>query len=279
MHGDEINGIAAALRLPRYIDYTTLKGNLIIVPIQNPAGYEFKSRLNPFDPIDPDWVHPGKKTGPYSQRMKYVLNQLTASADCVMDLHTAGRGGTNNPLIYVPPEIGNNAGKQSLHLALAFGGDRIVYGTDEDDYGWPVKFAMPFVAVREGKAGLYIEAGSGGAGIPEERFVDYFITGVLNVLKAMEMLEGKVIEQGERIVVDPRIEHDHILRAPNGGIFIPMIQIGEKVTPGQLLAKIHCIPEGEEKITAPVEGLVTYLQRSGPTAKSDKLMSVSSSED
>jgi predicted deacylase len=278
MHGDEINGIAAALRLPKHIAHTNLKGNLIIVPLQNPAGYEFKARLNPFDPIDPDWVHPGKKTGPYSQSMKYILNQLAARADCVMDLHTAGRDGTNNPMIYVPPEIGNGAGKRSLSLALAFGGDRIVYGTTEDEYGWPVKFAMPFVAVREGKPGLYIEAGSGGAGIPDERFVNYFITGVLNVLKTMEMLKGEITDQGERIIVDPSIEQDRMLRAPVGGIFSPKIQIGETVMPGQLLAEIHCIPEGEEQITAPVGGLITYLQRSGPTTKGDQLLVISSSE-
>ncbi|MFX1514110.1 MAG: hypothetical protein ACFFCQ_16140 [Promethearchaeota archaeon] len=46
--------IEAALRLPKHINYANLKGNLIIVPLQNPAGYEFKARLNPFDPIDPD---------------------------------------------------------------------------------------------------------------------------------------------------------------------------------------------------------------------------------
>lgn len=210
--------------------------------------------------------------------MKYILNQLAATADCVIDLHTAGRDGTNNSMIYVPPEIGNSAGKRSLELSLAFGGDRIVYGTSEDDYGWPVKFAMPFVAVREGKTGLYIEAGSGGAGVPEERFVNYFITGIRNVLKTMGMLEGEIKEQGERIVVDPCLERDQILRAPVGGIFNPLIQIGDKVKPDQLLAKIHCIPEGEEKITAPVGGLITYLQRSGPTAKADQLLVISPSE-
>ena len=66
--------------------------------------------------------------------MKYILNQLAATADCVIDLHTAGRDGTNNPMIYVPPEIGNSSGKRSLELVLVFGGDRIVYGTSEDAY-------------------------------------------------------------------------------------------------------------------------------------------------
>ncbi|MFX1514111.1 MAG: hypothetical protein ACFFCQ_16145 [Promethearchaeota archaeon] len=55
--------------------------------------------------------------------MKHVLNQLVTTADCVIDLHTAGRDGTNNPMIYVPPEIGNGTGKRSLERSLAFGGE------------------------------------------------------------------------------------------------------------------------------------------------------------
>ena len=74
-------------------------------------------------------------------------------------------------MIYVPPESGNGAGNRSLELAKKFGGDRIVFGVKEDDYGWPVRNAMPFVAVREGKIGLYAEAGVGGAGIPDNRYV------------------------------------------------------------------------------------------------------------
>ncbi|MFX1514112.1 MAG: succinylglutamate desuccinylase/aspartoacylase family protein [Promethearchaeota archaeon] len=90
-------------------------------------------------------------------------------------------------------------------------------------------------------------SGSGGAGVLEDRFVNYFITGVLNVLKTMGMLEREIREQGERVVVDPYIEKDQSIQAPVGGIFNPKVQIGDKVKTGQLLAEIHCISEGEEK--------------------------------
>jgi len=277
-HGDEINGIEAVLRLSRNIDYQKLNGRLTLVPIQNPAGFEFKSRLNPYDPIDPDWVHPGSAEGSYIQRLKHHLTKLAAQADCVIDLHTAGRGGTNNPMIYVPPEIGNGAGKRSLELALAFGGDYIIYGSREDVYGWPVQNAMPFVAVREGRAGIYSEAGSGGAGVPEDRFVNYFLTGVENTLKVLGMLEGEVIEQGERHVVDPLADLDHTVRAPIRGIFNPNVQVGASVNQGQKLAEIHGIPEGVEQIKSPITGIITYIQIFGPTTIDDKLFVISSTK-
>jgi predicted deacylase len=275
-HGDEINGIEAVLRIPQEIDINKLVGSLTLVPIQNPVAYKFRTRLNPYDPIDPDWVSPGDPMGTYNKRVKHLLDQLASSADCVIDLHTAGRGGTNNPMIYVPPEIGNGAGENSLKLSKVFGGDRIIQGAQEIDYGWPVQFAMPFIAVRKGKMGLYPEAGEGGAGTPEEKFVKYFVTGVFNVMKMLNMVEGKVVLQGERIIVDPLKEKAQSARANKAGIFNPYVQIGEKVQKGQLLGEIHVIPKGIEQITAPIGGLVTWLGCFGPTAKGDRLVTVSS---
>ena len=276
-HGDEINGIEAAWQIGHKVDYTELKGSLTVVPLQNPAALQYRSRLNPFDPIDPDWVHPGDPCGSYIQRVKYILNDLASGADCVIDLHTSGISGTNNPMIYVPPEIGNGAGKRSLELSLAFGGDRIVYGKKEEDYGWPVKFAMPFVAVREGRAGIYSEAGHGGSLIPEERFVKYFVTGVFNVMRKMGMIEGEIVEQGERLVVDPVSEGEQTVQAPAEGIFKPVVQVGERVQKGQLLAEIHIIPEGLEEVISPLDGLITYLQLFGPTAEGDRMVTISPS--
>ena len=275
IHGDEINGVEAILRIQRQLDFNDVKGELILVPVQNPAGYMFRSRSNPYDPIDPDWVHPGEPTGSYSKRMKHILNKLASKADCVIDMHSAGRGGSNNPMIYTPPETGNGAGKRSLELSKAFGGDRIIQGAKEEDYSWPVKYAMPFVAAREGRAGIYPEAGQGGSTLPEDSYVEYFVTGVLNVMKAMGMLDGEIVEQGERLVVDPLKDGTQTVRTVNGGIFNPVVDNGDSVTKGQILAEIHSIPKGIEEIKAPIDGLVIFIRTYGPIEEGGRLISIS----
>jgi len=275
MHGDEINGVEAVLRIPEKIKDKKLKGKLILVPVQNPGGYNYRTRLSPYDPIDPDWIHPGNETGTYSQRMKYILNTLASEADLVIDLHTAGRGGSNNPMIYVPPEIGNGAGEKSIELAKVFGGDRIIYGKNEEDYGWPVQLAMPFVAVREGKMGLYPEAGQGGSYLPEEAFVEYFVNGALNVLVKLEMISGEIIELGERLVQDPLEVKDQSIRVSVGGIFNPTVSVGDFVKEGDKLGEIHSIPSGKSKIKAPVSGLITWMQTYGPTGANGRVFTVS----
>jgi predicted deacylase len=233
-------------------------------------------RLNPYDPIDPDWIHPGRPTGTYTQRIKHILNSLARDADCVIDLHTAGRGGINNTMIYTPPETGTGAGKKSLELSIVFGGDRIIQGEKDEDYGWPVSNTMPFVAAREGRAGIYAEAGEGGSVTPHHEHVDYFVTGILNVLKVMEMIEGKPIDQGEKVVVDPLNENTASVKAKEFGIHSPMISIGSKVKKGQKLAKVRKIPSGIDIFNSPIDGIVTWQQSYGPVSKGDRLFTISS---
>ncbi|MFW9825817.1 MAG: succinylglutamate desuccinylase/aspartoacylase family protein [Candidatus Thorarchaeota archaeon] len=275
MHGDEINGVEAILRISRTIDNKNLRGKLILVPVQNPGGYSFRTRLCPYDPIDPDWIHPGRKEGTYSQRMKYILNSLASEADCVIDLHTAGRGGSNNPMIYVPPETGNGAGEKSIELAKAFGGDRIIYGNSEDDYGWPVHLAMPFVAVKEGKMGLYPEAGQGGSYLPEERFVKYFITGVFNVLKKLDMIDGDIESQGEILIQKPLEVKDLNVRVKEGGLFNPIVDVGNMVKKGDKLGEIHHIPKGVHEINAPITGLITWSATYGTISDNGRVFTIS----
>jgi predicted deacylase len=272
-HGDEIGGMAAAREVAERTDPKEVSGRLVVVPLQNPAAFRFRSRLNPFDPIDPDWVHPGDPKGSHYQRVKHVLNGRASGCDCVVDLHTAGMGGANSGYVYVPPELGNGAGRRSLQLARAFGGDRILQSDDESSYGWPVKSAMPFVANRDGRMGLYAEAGQGGATLPERRFVEYLSTGVFNVMKKMGMIPGDIVEQGERLLVDPRSEET--VEAPAEGLLRALVAPGDSVHRGQVIAEIDLIPLGMRQVRATASGAVIYLQRVGSISKGDTIATIS----
>ena len=270
-HGDEINGIAATLRLIEEVSPVKLRGSLILVPVQNPLGFKYRSRLNP---IDPDWVHPGKPSGDYSKNVKKVLYQLVEEADCVIDLHTAGRGGFNNTMIYVPPETGDGKGRASLKLSVAFGGDQIVQGQELDDYDWPVHYAMPFVFTRKGKTGIYAESGEGSATIPDEKSVEYFITGVYNVMKSLGMIDGNVIKQGKRKIIDP-LEDDSVnVKSPVEGVFITSVEAGVVVAMGDLLGKVYGIPSGVYEILAPRNGCITWRCSYGSVGRDGPLFSI-----
>ena len=273
-HGDEINGVAAVLRLIEEVSPEKLNGSLVLVPVQNPLGFKYRCRLNPFDPIDPDWVHPGRPSGNYSKSVKKFLYDLVEGVDCVIDLHTAGRGGFNNTMVYVPPETGGGEGEASLRLSLAFGGDQIIQGKNLDDYGWPVQYAMPFVFARMGKTGIYAESGEGGSTIPDSKSVDYFLRGVKNVMKTMGMIEGEVVKQGKRNIIDPVKDESFNLDSPIEGIFIPSVAAGANVNEGQILAKIYGIPTGVYDVHAPKRGYIVWVCSFGAVGENDRLFSI-----
>lgn len=270
-HGDEINGMEAAWRIAKRLDHNVLKGSVTVVPVQSPGAFRFRTRLNPFDPIDPDWVYPQDPSsapgGRYIRKVKQTLGDLALKADCVFDLHTAGHGGSNNPMVIVPPETGNGAGKRSLDLALAFGGDRIEFRDSEDAYGWPVRFTLPFVAARQGRAGLYAESGQGGGMGPEEDYVNYHVTGVFNVMKKLGMLDGEIEEQGERNILSR--EQETAVVATSEGILERKVKLRQKVRKGDVVAEIHVIPEGVEQVLAPEDGLVTFLNIFGTVSRNE----------
>lgn len=274
-HGDELNGVAATLRLIDEVSPEGLKGSLVLVPIQNPLGFKYRCRLNPYDPIDPDWVHPGKPSGAYSKNVKKVLYELAEDADCVIDLHTAGRGGFNNTMIYVPPETGDGKGGESLKLSVAFGGDQIIQGKGLDDYGWPVHYAMPFVFAREGKTGIYVESGEGGSTISDDKSVEYFVTGVYNVMKILGMIKGNVVEQGKRNIIDPLKDDSVSVKSPVEGVFIPSLEAGADVEEGQLLGKVYGIPSGVFEILAPRSGYIMWRCSFGSVGEDGRLFSIS----
>ena len=274
MHGDELNGAAAALQLLQVIQAQDLRGTVVLVPIQSPLAFNFRERLNPFDPIDPDWVYPGRNTGTYSQVLKHTLVALASGADCVIDLHSAGRGGANAPMVYCPPETGNGSGHRSLNLSQQFGGDIIIFGQSERDYEWPVEFTLPFVAAREGRAGIYAEAGTGGAGIPDSEFVRFFVNGVVNVMRAMGMISGVVLENGPKLVINPTRPQHHIV-CPVSGIVLPAVSVGDRVQVGDCIAVIWNSIGKSQEIIAPSAGMVRFLNMFGSCAEGDRLVTLS----
>ena len=274
-HGDEINGVAATLRLIDEISPEGLNGSLVLVPVQNPLGFKYRSRLNPYDPIDPDWVDVDQPSGLYTKSVKKALYELIDDADCVIDMHTAGRGGFNNTMIYVPPETGDAVGEKSLGLSIAFGGDQIIQGKELRDYGWPVRYAMPFVFARKGKTGIYAESGEGGSTLPDEKSVEYFVTGVYNVMKSLGMIEGDIVEQGKRIVVDPLVEDSVRTKSPVEGVFFPIVETGTSVEEGELLGKVYGIPSGVFEILAQRDGYITWRCSFGSISKDGNLFTIS----
>ncbi|WP_226858652.1 M14 family metallopeptidase [Diaphorobacter aerolatus] len=89
VHGDEINGMIAALRFARRIDPAQMSGNVVVTPTGNPHALDARRKRNPYDELDLDQTYPGNPGGLISERLAHALMQeIDGVADVLINLHT-----------------------------------------------------------------------------------------------------------------------------------------------------------------------------------------------
>lgn len=89
VHGDEINGMLAALRFARGLDPASMSGNVVVTPTGNPHALDLRRKRNPYDDLDLDQTYPGNANGLISERLAHALIQeIKGTADLLINLHT-----------------------------------------------------------------------------------------------------------------------------------------------------------------------------------------------
>jgi len=252
-HGNEIQGVEACRRLAENIRPEEVHGTLIIVPVQNPMAFKHRVRLNPIDGKDLDRLYPGGSDGTATEKLADVLyTSLASKADCVIDLHAGGFGSKNVPHIYVPATEPTRTSFDSLELAKAFGADVLIHTQPGVDYHFDLEHLSPFYCNTRGAAGLYPEIGEGG--YVDEAFVEFYVTGVKNVMRKLKMLKGAVQQQGKLRVAT----RTTIIRASTAGILKRRFELGQEVQKGDLVAEIFGLWGGHEEVRAPVAGVIQW---------------------
>ncbi|WP_409517318.1 M14 family metallopeptidase [Diaphorobacter sp.] len=89
VHGDEINGMIAALRFARGLDPAHMSGNVVVTPTGNPHALDARRKRNPYDELDLDQSYPGNPNGLISERLAFALMQeIEGTADVLINLYT-----------------------------------------------------------------------------------------------------------------------------------------------------------------------------------------------
>ena len=184
VHGDEYEGVETIPEVFRRVAPDALRGALLMVPICNVPAYESVLRNSPIDGLNLARVFPGDPNGTITQRIAHWITQkLIKPADFIIDLHSGG------VTAEIPSLIGfthsdDELGRRSRAGALAFGASVI----------WEHPPPMPpgrtlSAATDLGVPAIYTEAGGGGYARPSD--VGCFTTGVINVMKHLDMLDGQ----------------------------------------------------------------------------------------
>ena len=92
VHGNEINGIVAALDFVNSLDPAAMAGNVVVSSTANPLGFDARRKNAPQDDYDLDQVFPGREQGYTTERFAHQLfgNIKAVAPDLLISMHTQG---------------------------------------------------------------------------------------------------------------------------------------------------------------------------------------------
>ncbi len=247
VHGDEMEGIEAVIRLVQQLDPAKLRGTLIAVPALNVLGFDAGMRFAPSDQkytayTQPDMnrIFPGNDRGSAQERIADIYYRtIVEEADYIISFHGGGNKGIIGPFVACQHYEGH-VGRESMRMAKAFGLDTI----------WKVPYWPGILSTETsilGKPAILPEIGGDAKRYPERDFVPIALDGLLNVMRELGMIEGEVKRPDSYQILG--FEY---LKANQGGMFQFRRYLGDRVERGELIGEtVNLFGEVVESVHAP----------------------------
>lgn len=257
VHGEEIFAVDAIRTALSKIQLSELNGTVMAVPVANPLALASQTRNTPIDMLDLNRQFPGDARGWVSQRLAATLSDLVERSDLL--LHIDG-GSLDRVIHYVFVKADSGpAAELTQRLSRAFG-LRLLYRGPQSEASltsYAAAHGVPSVLAEIGGSTLY--------GDPV--YLERAATGVLNVMRSMEMLPGQVEAPSDQVLLTRRT----LVRVPAGGLFHPVVgleALGRELTADTLLGTILDPYRLEQvaEIRAPYQRSVLLQMRVLPSA-------------
>lgn len=259
LHGIEIIGVEIIRRVIREaVDPASLRGTIIGAPIQNPLAFQDHKYGTPRDGLNINRFFPGNPNGSISERLAHALyHEGISRADIVVDIHA-------------------NTAPAHPFVILRGGADEVHQRSRmlAEAYGLTILESAPKPASPDEKhlAGLLMDAAlqDGKPAVTleyecwtmDDRWARAGTIGTLNAMKRFGMIDGpEEPVPGVQPIRDPLLVQV-ALRAAHGGVVHHLAAPGQRVSPGEPVARI-IDPFGEERelFRSPVEGYVLCYPR------------------
>ncbi|MCR5858024.1 succinylglutamate desuccinylase/aspartoacylase family protein [Mesorhizobium sp. J428] len=262
VHGNEYCGTFIIHEFLNSLDPKTLKGTVVAIPVLNVTAFEKKLRMSPFEGFnggDMNRQFPGNPGGTLTQQMAYALYEpLKTYADVLIDFHTALTPDVRWALF---PKNGK-AAATSEKVAKAFGYRDTLPVPDELLAG-----SAMMTAAKDGIASYIVECGGKLRSFTDESVTDA-VERLTNVLRALEMLEGDVVDYGKMNY----FSSFEWVTAKQGGLFERFVKCGDTVEEGTEIGRYFDMHGNERgKALAPKAGIVLAIH-SGPIMASGETL-------
>ncbi len=241
IHGDELNGIEVVRRVLKAPWLKNLRGTLIAVPMVNVLGIIHRSRYLP-DRRDLNRCFPGSEKGSLGGRIANLfVEEILNKCQYAIDLHTGAINRSNMPQIRVHLE-----NEEAAELAKAFGVPLVIDAPIRDGSlrGAGDDLGIPIITYEAGEALRFDEAA-----------IRVGVKGVRNVMTQLNMLPPRRTKRPQ----PPSFiaKSSSWVRAPADGLFRCKLQLGDRVSRGEVLGIIDGPLGGSEiPVVSPFAGIV-----------------------
>ena len=237
VHGDEINGIVAALQFARGLDPATMSGHVIVTPTGNPQALDARRKRNPYDELDLDQSYPGSASGLITERVAHALmSEVRGVADVLINLHTM------NPLFDAPPYTvykhhpESDITEEQLLAAMACFHPNLACRQDVGGKGelpGNIAGALDYQCLAAGTLAFMLELGSGSRLQPAN--VAQAEAGFLALAQQLGILPGPQAAGPSRMRT---VSRRGWITARDGGLFVPRCRAGDLVKKGEVIGDL-----------------------------------------
>lgn len=262
VHGDEINGMLAALRFARGLDPARMSGNVVVTPTGNPHALDSRRKRNPHDDLDLDQTYPGNASGLVSERLAHALMQeIEGTADLLINLHTMNALFDSRVYaVYKVHPDGLLPEDELLRLISLFEPNvacRMDVGGKGELPG-NIAGALDYQCLARGIPAFMLELGGGSR--YEAGNVAQAERGFARLAAALAIVDAPVGDASPRRV--RRVTRRGWLTFAEGGLFIPAVEAGATLPSGSVLgASMDLYGNELETVRLAQDGIVIGLRR------------------
>jgi len=236
VHGNEINGIFAALDFFNELDPTKLSGSLVVTATANPLALDARQKFAPLDDLDLDQSYPGRPDGFTTEQLAHALfTEVKAAASAVINMHTMSP--PFEAKVYAVYKVHPNGRvKESdlLRLIAPFKPSvacRMSVEPGKGELPGNIAGALDYQMAALGIPAFMVELGAGGRATPED--IRQGVEGFRGVARELKMIEGRNGAQTVRRVTS----RGHVT-FKHGGLFRASRKTGEMVKAGEILGEL-----------------------------------------
>lgn len=239
VHGDELNGSAAAWELMGELDPAKLKGNIVVTPVANVAAFTEHTKNSNIDELDMDTQFPGDAEGFLCQILAKILyDEMKRHASFLINFHTISKLYDAKPYTVSKKVAGANpsVNVRALELALGFGVKAncvVDLATASGELPGVTRGALDITCIGDGIPAFMGEMGHGG--VIDPNIVEVAKRGLRNVMIMQGMIEGTVAKGQNQV----RITKRKFVRSQTAGIIRVNTRPGDIVRAGDNIADFH----------------------------------------